>query len=169
MGEYHYLFLDHKENDTPKPILSNEASVMLILLAKNLASKGNFAGYIFKEELIGDAIENMLRYAHNYNPKKGKAFGYFTQIALFAFYRRIAKEKKLFRTKVKLVQQMPFNQIMDARQSHDQDMDYQNNYIEYLNDYYNSTVVEEEYEKERLKKEEKRVKVQNLGLTKAFK
>lgn len=169
MGEYHIEYKKSQENNTQKPILKEEPASMLLLLAKRLATKGNFAGYIFKEELIGDAIENMLRYAHNFNPEKGKAFGYFTRIALFAFFRRIAREKKLFRTKVKLVQEMPLYHVMDARQSHDGDIDYQNNYIEYLNDYYNSNIVAEEEEKEKLKKIEKRGKVDKLRLSKAFK
>lgn len=169
MSEYHELYLESLKNDTPKPVLKKEPAEMLMLLAKNLASKGNFTGYIFKEELIGDAIENMLRYGHNFDPKKGKAFAYFTQIALFAFYRRIAIEKTLFRSKVKLVQDMPLNQVMDFRHSHDDDIEYQNTYISYLNEYYNNTIIEEEYEKERLKKEKKRGKVDNLKLSKAFK
>jgi len=152
MTVYSSACIEAKENDLPRPQMSNEAAAMLVLLATNLATKGNFCGYIFVEEMSGDAIENMLRYAHNFNPEKGAAFAYFTRIGLYAFYRRIALEKKMFRTKVKLVQEMPISQIMDSRHHHDTDEDYQNNYINYLIDFYNSNAVKEEEVKEREKK-----------------
>ncbi len=45
--------------------------------------------------MIGDAIENCLRYIHNFNPEKSNnPFAYFTQIMYYAFLRRIEKEKK---------------------------------------------------------------------------
>jgi DNA-directed RNA polymerase specialized sigma24 family protein len=45
--------------------------------------------------MIGDAIENCLRYLHNFNPEKtNNPFAYFTQIVYNAFLRRIEKEKK---------------------------------------------------------------------------
>jgi len=45
--------------------------------------------------MIGDAIENCLRYLHNFNPdKSNNPFAYFTQIMYYAFLRRIEKEKK---------------------------------------------------------------------------
>ena len=55
--------------------------------------------------MIGDAIENCLRYIHNFNPEKSSnPFAYFTQIMYYAFLRRIEKEKKQTYIKYKAMQ-----------------------------------------------------------------
>ena len=57
--------------------------------------KPNFVNYQFKEDMIGDGIENCLQYCENFDPKKSNnPFSYFTQIIYYAFLRRIQKEKK---------------------------------------------------------------------------
>ena len=56
--------------------------------------------------MIGDAIENCILYAHNFNPEKSKnPFSYFTQIIYFAFLRRIEKEKKQLYIKYKVAEE----------------------------------------------------------------
>lgn len=64
-------------------------------IATKLATKPNFIGYSFKDEMISDGIENCLVYIYNFNPDKTKnPFAYFTTIIFNAFIRRIHKEKK---------------------------------------------------------------------------
>lgn len=64
-------------------------------IANKLSHRPNFIGYSYREEMIGDAIENCFMYIHNFNPEKSKnPFAYFTQIMYFAFIRRIQKEQK---------------------------------------------------------------------------
>jgi hypothetical protein len=64
-------------------------------IAENLAKKPNFMNYPFKEDMIGDGIENCLMYCSNFDPdKSNNPFSYFTQIIYYAFLRRIQKEKK---------------------------------------------------------------------------
>ena len=71
-------------------------------IANNLAKKPNFANYSFKEEMVGDAVENCIMYATNFDPKKSKnPFAFFTQITFYAFLRRISKEKKQLYIKLK--------------------------------------------------------------------
>jgi hypothetical protein len=51
--------------------------------------------YQFKDDMIGDGIENCLMYCSNFDPNKSNnPFSYFTQIIYYAFLRRIQKEKK---------------------------------------------------------------------------
>lgn len=65
------------------------------LIANRLSTNRNFIGYTYREEMIGDAIENCIRYLHNFDPDKSQnPFAYFTQIMYYAFLRRIDKEKK---------------------------------------------------------------------------
>ena len=67
----------------------------IMLIATLLATKPNFSGYSYKEEMISDGIENCLQYIHNFDPEKSSnPFAYFTQIIWYAFLRRIQKEKK---------------------------------------------------------------------------
>lgn len=74
----------------------------LLMIATRLASKPNFAGYTFKDDMISDAVENGLMYLHNFNPEKSQnPFAYFTQITHYAFIRRIEREKKYVYTKYK--------------------------------------------------------------------
>ena len=71
-------------------------------IANNLAKKPNFANYSFKDEMVGDAVENCIMYATNFDPKKSKnPFAFFTQITFYAFLRRIQKEKKQLYIKLK--------------------------------------------------------------------
>ena len=64
-------------------------------IATHLSFKPNFINYTYKEEMIGDGIENCLMYINNFDPKKSSnPFAYFTQIIYYAFLRRIQKEKK---------------------------------------------------------------------------
>jgi hypothetical protein len=71
-------------------------------IAENLAKKPNFANYPFKEEMIGDAVENCMMYTTNFDPSKSKnPFAFFTQIIFYAFLRRIQKEKKHLYIKMK--------------------------------------------------------------------
>ena len=77
-------------------------------IAKKFASRPNFYGYSYKEEMVSDGIENCLRYLTNFDSSKSvNAFAYFTQICYFAFIRRISREKKQSYIKFKLVQNMP--------------------------------------------------------------
>lgn len=79
--------------ETPRP--SNYIGECIWLIANRLSTNRNFIGYTYRDEMIGDAIENCLRYLHNFNPEKSNnPFAYFTQIMYYAFLRRIEKEKK---------------------------------------------------------------------------
>lgn len=95
MIKYINSYNEAKNNDLPAPKVNNYIGECIWEMAYRLATKKNFAGYSYKEEMIGDAIENCLRYLHNFDPDKTKnPFAYFTQIMYYAFLRRIEKEQK---------------------------------------------------------------------------
>ncbi len=74
-------------------------------IASRLSSKLNFSRYTFRDDMIGDAIENSFQYLYNFDPAKSQnPFAYFTQICHYAFLRRIEKEKKHTYTKLKVAQ-----------------------------------------------------------------
>ena len=77
------------------PPVSDYIATCFFKIAENLSHRPNFINYPFREDMIGDGIENCLQYAHNFNPEKSEnPFSYFTQIIYYAFLRRIEKEKK---------------------------------------------------------------------------
>ena len=93
--------------------------------------------------MVGDAIENCITYINNFKPEKSNnPFSYFTQIAYFAYLRRIAKEKKVTKLKAKYVQNLPTmnehfaNALMDA-QGHDDISTQYNDMSELIQKYYN--------------------------------
>jgi hypothetical protein len=84
-----------KLENKPQPIIPDYVGVCFMLICNKLATKPNFIGYSYKDEMIADAIENCVAAAHSFDPdKSNNPFAYFTQIAWNAFIRRIAKEKK---------------------------------------------------------------------------
>jgi len=94
-----------KKEGKPKPKIPDYAGECLLLIAENLSHKPWFNGFTWKEEMIGDGIENCARYFDNFNPNKYKnPFAYFTQIIYFAFHRRIIKERKMLYGKYKYAQ-----------------------------------------------------------------
>ena len=79
----------------PRPPATSYIGECFLKIAEHLSYKPNFINYPYKEEMIGDGIENCIMYAHNFDPEKSKnPFSYFTQIIYYAFLRRIEKEKK---------------------------------------------------------------------------
>ena len=95
-------------------------------IATHLSYRPNFINYTYREEMIGDGIENCIQYAKNFNPEKSKnPFAYFTQIIYYAFLRRITQEKKQLEIKNKILERTDFDEVFDAN-----DLD-SSNYSEY--------------------------------------
>lgn len=95
MIKYIREYNEAKDEGREPPRASNYIGECIWLIANRLSTNRNFIGYTYREEMIGDAIENCLRYLHNFNPEKStNPFAYFTQIMYYAFLRRIEKEKK---------------------------------------------------------------------------
>lgn len=95
MIKYINAYNEAKEQGKEPPQASNYIGQCIWLIANRLSTNRNFIGYTYRDEMIGDAIENCLRYLHNFNPdKSNNPFAYFTQIMYYAFLRRIEKEKK---------------------------------------------------------------------------
>lgn len=95
MVKYINAYNEAKERGELPPKVNNYIGECIWLIANKLSTNRNFIGYTYREEMIGDAIENTLRYIHNFDPDKtNNPFAYFTQIMYYAFLRRIEKEKK---------------------------------------------------------------------------
>ena len=95
------------ETDEPRPPISEYIGSCFVEIAERLSHRPNFINYEYRDEMVGDGIENCLMYAHNFDPEKSKnPFSYFTQIIYYAFLRRIQKEKKQMYVKYKLIEEI---------------------------------------------------------------
>lgn len=104
-----------KKNKLTAPRIPDFIGECFLLIANNLAKRPNFSGYMYKDEMVSDGIENCIMYLNNFNPNKYRnPFAYFTQIIYFAFVRRIDKEKKQLYIKHKYMEnQMVDNTLFD--------------------------------------------------------
>lgn len=118
------------EEGKPEPQPPRYISECIVQIPTRLSSKGNFAGYSFRDDMIGDAIENIIQYYRNFDPAKSQnPFAYLTQISYYAFLRRILKEKRQAYVKHKMLQNSDLLENIST-QSHDDDGDYQVAFIE---------------------------------------
>ncbi|MFK5882863.1 MAG: hypothetical protein QM489_00830 [Candidatus Izemoplasma sp.] len=62
-----------------------------------------------RDSLISEAIFDCVKALKNFDSKKSKnPFGYFTQIAYYAFLKILIKEQKIFKNKCKMIQSNAF-------------------------------------------------------------
>lgn len=105
MVKYKELYDAAKAAGAELPKVNNYIGECVWLIANRLSTNRNFIGYSYRDEMIGDGIENCLRYLHNFNPEKyNNPFAYFTQIIYYAFLRRIEKEHKQTYIKYKVLE-----------------------------------------------------------------
>ena len=125
MVKFITAYEDAKREGIQTPKVPDYVGESILKIATGLASKSNFIGYSYKDEMISDGIENCLCYIHNFNPDKSKnPFAYFTQIIYYAFLRRITKEKKQLYIKVKSFENSVVNNtLVDGAQGDDSHFD----------------------------------------------
>ena len=64
-------------------------------IAEHLSMRPNFSNYIYRQDMVMDAVENCVCYWYRFDPERSKnPFSYFTQVCWYAFIRRINKEKR---------------------------------------------------------------------------
>ena len=98
--------IEAEEQDDGKPPVTDYIGECFLKIAEHLSYRPNFINYPYREEMVGDGIENCLMYAANFDPEKSKnPFSYFTQMIYYAFLRRIEREKKQSYVKFKLMEE----------------------------------------------------------------
>jgi len=111
MTEWKKKVEEYEESGEDKrPPLSDYIAECFLKIAEHLSHRPNFINYPFRDDMIGDGVENCILYAHNFDPvKSSNPFSYFTQIIYYAFLRRIEKEKKQAYIKYKSLQMNDFD------------------------------------------------------------
>lgn len=88
-------YREAKKDNRPLPRITESIGQKIYAICNNLAKAKNFSRYTWKDMMIGDAIENCIKYLHNYNiDKYNSPYSYVNRIAWQAFVRRIKLEKK---------------------------------------------------------------------------
>jgi hypothetical protein len=128
---------DAREIGEKMPVCPASIGKKFMLIAEGVSTKGNFSRYTYRDEMVADAIENMLRYRYNYRKEKGAAFSYFTQFTIYAFIRRIKKEKEQTNIKAKYIQKLSLDEFLPHVVNQDDvGTHYKNSYTEYLIQHY---------------------------------
>jgi len=121
-----------KEKEEPKPRVSNYIGDCFLKIATHLSYRPNFINYMYREDMIGDGIENCIQYIHNFDPdKSSNPFAYFTQIVYYAYLRRIAKEKRQQAIREKILERKGYEEVFHS-DDHDNsaDLNYIKNRVE---------------------------------------
>jgi hypothetical protein len=111
---------EHKLKELPvsefkPPEIPRYVAECFMLISEHLSQKPNFSGYIFREDMVCDGIENCISACRKFDPTKSKnPFSYFTQICWYAFLRRIAKEKRQIEICDKIITRSGFETFFEG-------------------------------------------------------
>jgi len=84
-----------KERGEDRPIIPRYIGKCFLDIAEHLSMRPNFSNYMYRQDMVMDAVENCVVYCHRFDPSISKnPFSYFTQVCWYAFIRRIGKEKR---------------------------------------------------------------------------
>ena len=115
-----------KQKSKKIPVIDDYIAECFLKIAEGLSHKSNFIRYTYREEMVMDAVENCLKAIKNYDIETAtrtgtpNAFAYFTQIAWYAFLRRIDKEKKQQDIKLKYMANIEYEDLVDNENSTEQ-------------------------------------------------
>ena len=113
-----------KKKGEKNPVVTDYIATCFMKICEGLSHKPNFVRYTYRDEMVMDGVENCLKAIYNYRidtaTRTGKpnAFSYFTQIAYFAFIRRIVKEKKQTDIKFKFMAQANIEDFVSSVDIH---------------------------------------------------
>lgn len=120
-----------KQNPEEIPRVPEYIGACFLKIANGLATKSNFSGYSWREEMVGEAVETCLRYVKSFDPDKSKnPFSYFTQCCWYSFIGKIQSEKKQSKIKRELIRYAGFDTF--TLQGHDEDGEFTVNLNEFM-------------------------------------
>ena len=104
-----------KEQGLPKPRIPRYIGKCFLDIAEHLSTRPNFSNYMYRQDMVMDAVENCVIYCSNFDPSKSKnPFSYFTQVCWYAFIRRIGKEKRQIEICDKIISKSGFEELFQS-------------------------------------------------------
>ena len=91
-----------KKYNAPKPVVPESLAKDVFAIAESISKRHNFSGYPFREDMVMDGVEHVLKYIHTFNTEKfDNVFGWVYTIVWQCFGNRINAEKKQLYIKFK--------------------------------------------------------------------
>ena len=104
-----------EESGEQAPIIPRYIGKCFLDIAEHLSMRPNFSNYMYRQDMVMDAVENCVLYCKNFDPEKSKnPFSYFTQVCWYAFLRRISKEKRQIEICDKIISKSGFEELFQA-------------------------------------------------------
>ena len=98
-----------------RPIIPRYIGKCFLDIAEHLSMRPNFSNYMYRQDMVMDAVENCVLYCKNFDPDKSKnPFSYFTQVCWYAFLRRISKEKRQIEICDKIISKSGFEELFQS-------------------------------------------------------
>ena len=72
MVEYRNKVNEAKENGDPKPRIPRYIGKCFLDIAEHLSMRPNFSNYMYRQDMVMDAVENCVVYCYNFDPEKSK-------------------------------------------------------------------------------------------------
>lgn len=100
LGEWKAAREDAVAKGLPEPTMPDYAARSILEIAENASLKWNFRGYSFREEMVGDAVLNVVKYIRGYDPtaytKSGlpNPFWYISRMCINTFKFKIGTEEQ---------------------------------------------------------------------------
>jgi len=115
MVDYREVCAIAKKNGEPKPRIPRYIGKCFLDIAEHLSMRPNFSNYMYRQDMVMDAVENCVVYCSNFDPNKSKnPFSYFTQVCWYAFIRRIGKEKRQIEICDKIISRSGYEELFQG-------------------------------------------------------
>jgi len=88
-----YKYIERLKHD-PEARMSDSLGTMIYTVVSGLASRSNFIGYSYKDEMISLGVYYCCKYLKNYDLSRKNVHAYISKIAMNAFIATINEEKK---------------------------------------------------------------------------
>lgn len=90
-----------KSNNKPRPKIPDIIGKAILDITKGIASRPNFRGYTYIDEMQADAIVDCVKAVPLFDAKRSEnPFGFFSRVIWYAFLGRLSDEKKQHATKM---------------------------------------------------------------------
>ena len=109
--------MEAQENGQEEPVIPRYVGKCFLDIAEHLSMRPNFSNYMYRQDMVMDAVENCVLYWHRFDPdRSNNPFSYFTQVCWYAFIRRINKEKRQIEICDKIISKGGFEELFQADQ-----------------------------------------------------
>ena len=113
--DFREIYLAAKVVGEELPTMPRYLGKCFLDIAEHLSMRPNFSNYMYRQDMVMDAVENCVLYWFRFDPEKSKnPFSYFTQVCWYAFIRRINKEKRQIEICDKIISRSGFEELFQS-------------------------------------------------------